>query len=102
MPVEEIAEFVTTRKLNRFSSLKIKTDSQMVYERVAALSTVYSGWIRLDANEAFSDPHEFLKVAESLRSFRIQFIEQPLPAEHADDYLMIKGRCPFPFSRMSR
>ena len=68
----------------------------MVYERVAALSTVYSGWIRLDANEAFSDPHEFLKVAESLRSFRIQFIEQPLPAEHADDYLMIKGRCPFP------
>ncbi|HAZ12313.1 MAG: hypothetical protein A2X86_03660 [Bdellovibrionales bacterium GWA2_49_15] len=96
MPTEEIGEFVTGRKLTRFSSLKLKTDSQNVYERVAALAAVYSGWIRLDANEAFTDPHEFLRVAESLKPFRIQFIEQPLPADRGDDYLLIKGKSPFP------
>ncbi|MBI2518928.1 MAG: dipeptide epimerase [Bdellovibrio sp.] len=96
MPVEEIADFVTSRKLTRFASLKIKIDNQNVFERVAALSAVYNGWIRVDANEAFSDANEFLKVAESLKPFRIQFIEQPLPADHFEDYKRIKGKSPFP------
>ncbi len=96
MPIAEIAEFVKTRNLTRFSSLKIKTDSEAVYERVNALASVYSGWIRVDANEAFSNAQDFLKVAESLKSLRIQFIEQPLPAKQSDDYLLIKEKSPFP------
>ncbi|MBT3583616.1 MAG: hypothetical protein HN509_01810 [Halobacteriovoraceae bacterium] len=81
MPIGELQAFISDHKLCRFHSLKVKLGSEDSIERITELRKYFEGSLRLDANEAYSDPDQVLKLIEFLNSKGpIDFIEQPLKA----------------------
>lgn len=91
----EIEEFFNKYQLARFSVLKLKVDSHNLFDNVTALSRIYNGPIRIDANEDFKDPDSVLQVSKKLQGLNIQLLEQPMPAGFHDEYLYLKKHSPF-------
>jgi glutamate racemase len=90
MPIGQFEGFISEHNLGRFSSIKIKVNDENCVDAVTELRRIYEGKIRIDANEAWKDPEQVLKAAETMLSHSVDFIEQPMPAWCHDEYLYLK------------
>ncbi len=91
MKVDEIAGFIKKYRLNRFKFLKLKIDEEGSEEKIKEIMRNFDGQIRLDANESFDNPDEVINFIQRIDELdRIQFIEQPLPANLHDEAMYLK------------
>jgi glutamate racemase len=91
----KIQEFITEKDLTRFSSLKIKTNSDNQHDMVKWTSKYYMGPLRIDANEAWQDPDALIRNMELLKKYRIEFVEQPFPSDYQEEYKYLKPISPY-------
>lgn len=96
MQPNEVQDFISKHALTRFPALKIKLGAEGGADLVNEVAKHYSGPLRLDANEAYTDPSEFLKLCEELKSLPIQLIEQPFKASDFESYREVKPKSLFP------
>jgi L-alanine-DL-glutamate epimerase-like enolase superfamily enzyme len=83
----------------QFPVLKMKLGSVHDRENFAALRAAAPGKpVRVDANEAWTTKEQALENIEWLaRDGRVQFVEQPMPADASDaDLRWLKARSPLP------
>lgn len=96
MPVPEISSFFANHNLGRFKVLKMKIGFQDQLESVKELHNCFKGPIRVDANEAFSDHQQVVDFANKLQGLPIQFLEQPMPSTHKEEYKKLKQKINLP------
>ncbi len=96
LPLPEIQPFFEKFQLQRFPVLKLKISQENPVEACQELARLYSGPLRIDANEAFTDSQQVLAFAKAIASLNIQFIEEPLPRGSVDEYIKLKQRSPLP------
>jgi L-alanine-DL-glutamate epimerase-like enolase superfamily enzyme len=84
-----------TKEASHFPILKVKIGSGKDVETLEAIRSVYSGRIRLDANEAWT-AQDAVKALKELARFDIEFCEQPIPAGHPEQLRYVKERSPIP------
>lgn len=90
MEIGEIKEFIAKNHLSRFRFIKIKINSE---EGLATLNEVARHVhqpLMVDANEDWKDVEDLIRFMEKIKSRRVQFIEQPLPASFEEEYLHLK------------
>ena len=95
MKIGEIGEFIVKYNLKRFRSLKIKVNSSEGYETIKEVTKHYANPLKIDANEAWTNPDELLLFFEKIKEFNIEFIEQPLPAKLKKEYIYLKQKSVF-------
>ncbi|MFN8576488.1 MAG: enolase C-terminal domain-like protein [Candidatus Sericytochromatia bacterium] len=91
--ISEIKEFISS--LKRFESLKIKVNSETGLEMVKEVVKYTDQKLRIDGNEAWNDVNELIKFIENIKSYNIEFIEQPMPSKLVEEYKYLKKLCPF-------
>jgi L-Ala-D/L-Glu epimerase len=84
-----------TKEARHFPILKVKLGAGKEIETLEAIRSVYSGRIRLDANEGWT-PDAAVSMLASLERFGIEFCEQPIEAGHPDQLRFVKERAPIP------
>lgn len=99
LETKDIVPYLQKLDLQRFASLKLKVCRETGKENFLELVKNYSGRIRIDGNESWSDPDEFLNFAHILSKYkdRIEFIEQPLPAKLIQEQIYLKKESSFMF-----
>lgn len=92
MKLDEAKDFFNMRDLSRFKALKLKINKSTDPKYIQAVSEMFNGRLRLDANEAFSTVEEYMYFERELLSLqsRIDFVEQPLPASEHEAYFELK------------
>jgi L-alanine-DL-glutamate epimerase-like enolase superfamily enzyme len=75
--------------------LKIKLGRGDEIETIAAIREVYTGTIRIDANEGWT-PEQSVALLAELAQFDIEFCEQPIPAGTPERLRWIRDRSPIP------
>ena len=91
METGQIAEFIESLQLKRFSTLKVKVNENAV-ETVREVAKHYSGPLRIDPNEVWTDPDQVLRFIEAIKGIELEFLEQPLPAGLDDELLYLKKK----------
>ena len=91
----KVSGFIQKYDLCRFHAIKVKIDVDGGDDLVREASKSFNGMIRIDANEAFSDPDEVLRFSERITDLPVEFLEQPMPAGFHDEYLYLKKKSPF-------
>lgn len=94
MDVAEIKDFL--KGLERFSSLKIKVDSQSAIDTISEVTKHTDQKLRIDGNEGWKDTDDFFNFYQTVKNKNIEFIEQPFPASSINCYLDVKGKINFP------
>ena len=84
-----------TREAGDAPILKIKVGTANDVAVLEAVRSVYSGTIRVDANEGWT-PDEAAKRLGELARFDVEFCEQPIPAGQPRQLREIKDRSPIP------
>jgi len=92
MEIGEIGDFIVKYNLQRFRSLKLKINSSEGYETIKEVSRHYNRPLKIDANEAWNNPEELLMLFEKIKTFNIEFVEQPMPANLKNEYIYLKNR----------
>lgn len=85
-----IQGFIETHDLTRFDTLKIKTGKEESKELIKTASRYFDKMIRVDANEAWTDPDLLIKELEELKRIPLEFIEQPFESGQKDAYKYFK------------
>ena len=81
-----------------FSTLKVKVGTDSDRENLAAVrETAPDATIRVDANEGWS-PREAVRNIEMLAEFGVEFVEQPVPAEHPEGLRYVYERSALPIA----
>lgn len=94
-PDETIA-FYEQHQLHRFSLLKLKINKETGLDVLHQLQKVSNSPLLVDPNESFSHADELINFMHAAKSFNIQLIEQPLPADKTEDYAAAKKTGLFP------
>ncbi len=84
-----------TREARHFPVLKVKLGKGLEVETLEAIRSVYTGTVRLDANEGWSAEQAAGILAELAR-FDIEFCEQPIPAGHPEQLRFVREHSPVP------
>ncbi|MBC5825713.1 MAG: dipeptide epimerase [Candidatus Eremiobacteraeota bacterium] len=74
---------------------KVKIGKGNEIETLEALRSVYSGTIRVDANEAWT-PEQAVKALREIDRLDIEFCEQPIKAGHPEQLRFVRERSPIP------
>jgi L-Ala-D/L-Glu epimerase len=84
-------------RVTAFRALKLKLGGRdgLDMERVAAVREVWNGPIRVDVNEGWTDDREALEQLPRLAELRVEYCEQPLPADDMHGSAL-KERSPIP------
>jgi len=96
MEVNEIAPFYEEYNLARFKHLKVKINDASGLEMLEALQKASNQSLMVDANEAWKDVSQLVDFLPNLSKYPILFVEQPMPAHMAEEYVYLKKRSPFP------
>jgi L-alanine-DL-glutamate epimerase-like enolase superfamily enzyme len=83
------------REVGTHPILKVKLGGHDDVETIEAIRSIYSGTIRIDANEAWTPEQAVANLAELAR-FEIEFCEQPIPAGAPERLRWIRERSPIP------
>jgi L-Ala-D/L-Glu epimerase len=75
--------------------LKVKLGKGAEVETVEAIRSIYTGTIRIDANEGWT-PEQTVELLTALRTYEIEFCEQPIPAGSPEKLRWIRERSPIP------
>lgn len=92
---EKLSQFFKEHNLSRFPSIKIKVGYERQAETVKELNSIYPGPLRIDANEAFQTADDVLRFYEEMKNLPIEFLEQPIPRTHHEEYRKLKGQTPW-------
>ena len=83
---------------NGYSVLKLKLGTDRDLEIVETVRTAApEATIRVDANEAWT-PKEAVRKCHALADFDVEFVEQPVPAEHPERLEYVFQRSPLPIA----
>jgi L-alanine-DL-glutamate epimerase-like enolase superfamily enzyme len=80
----------------RFKSLKIKVDSRNGAEVLDLVTSLTDQPLRIDANEAWEDYDDLMRLLKKHKESNIEFIEQPFQEGFEDEYRQLKKESPFP------
>jgi len=83
------------RFLGDHPALKLKVGFDGDVDVVRAIRSVYSGAIRIDANEGWG-PDEAIERLDELAALDIELCEQPIPAGRLDDLKRVTENSPVP------
>ncbi|HTW84717.1 MAG TPA: dipeptide epimerase [Candidatus Sulfotelmatobacter sp.] len=75
--------------------LKIKLGTGAEIETIAAIRAIYTGTIRVDANEGWT-PEQAVTLLRELARYDVEFCEQPIPAGTPERLRWIRERSPIP------
>lgn len=75
--------------------IKVKLGKGAELETVEAIRSIYTGTIRIDANEGWT-PEQTVDLLTQMRKFEIEFCEQPIPAGSPEKLRWIRERSPIP------
>lgn len=92
-PLEETLAKV--REVGAHPVIKVKLGSGAEVETVEAIRAIYTGAIRIDANEGWT-PEQAVALLAELAKFEIEFCEQPIPAGSPEKLRWIRERSPIP------
>lgn len=92
-PLDEMLDKV--REVGAHPVIKVKLGAGNEVETVAAIRAIYSGTIRIDANEAWT-PESAVAILRELERFAIEFCEQPIPAGTPERLRWIRERTAIP------
>jgi L-Ala-D/L-Glu epimerase len=84
-----------TKEARHLPVLKVKLGGGNEIETLEAIRSVYSGRIRLDANEGWT-PQGAVSMLKALKHFDIEFCEQPIDAGHPEQLRFVKEHSPIP------
>jgi L-Ala-D/L-Glu epimerase len=94
LPIVEpgsIRKLIESLQLNRFETLKLKVNKESASDTVRETMKYFSGKIRVDGNECWSEPMEVIQFLKSVPDIdQLEFLEQPLKAEFHDAALELK------------
>ena len=93
---EAMAATAETAAAEGYTVLKVKLGTDRDRERVEAVrAAAPDATIRVDANEAWT-PHEAVEKSDWLAGLGVEFVEQPIPAEHDDRLPYVHERSALP------
>jgi L-alanine-DL-glutamate epimerase-like enolase superfamily enzyme len=92
-PIDEMV--AKTRAVGTHPIIKVKLGTGAEVETIAALRGVYTGTIRVDANEGWT-PESAVAILGELARYDIEFCEQPIPAGTPERLRWIRERSPIP------
>lgn len=98
LPIMEpaaIKPFIERYRLQRFSSLKIKINQESGEDMIREVIKTSGQPLMIDANEAWTNPDELLKLLYDLKKANILLVEQPLPGHLKEEYKYLKKKTPF-------
>jgi len=75
--------------------IKVKLGKGAELETVEAIRAIYTGTIRVDANEGWT-PEQTVELLTAMRKHEIEFCEQPIPAGSPEKLRWIRERSPIP------
>jgi L-alanine-DL-glutamate epimerase-like enolase superfamily enzyme len=75
--------------------LKIKLGTGIEIETIEAIRSIYTGTIRVDANEGWT-PSSAVQILRELERFEIEFCEQPIPAGAPEQLRWVSDRTRIP------
>ncbi|MDQ6781223.1 MAG: dipeptide epimerase [Candidatus Eremiobacteraeota bacterium] len=84
-----------TREARHLPVLKVKLGKGKEVETLETIRSVYTGAIRLDANEGWT-AEQAVAMLKELRRFDIQFCEQPIPAGHPEQLRYVREHSAIP------
>lgn len=93
MDVHEIKNYLATNF--DYSSYKIKIKDLTSIDLIHEIHKYSDKALRIDANEGFLSLDEYLKFEERIKNYNIEFIEQPFPKSHVQDYIALKKKSKF-------
>ena len=73
--------------------MKLGTGDEL--ETLEAIRAIYTGTIRIDANEGWT-PEQTVELLTAMRKHEIEFCEQPIPAGSPEKLRWIRERSPIP------
>jgi len=91
-PEETLAK---VREVGTHPVIKVKLGKGAELETLEAIRSVYSGAIRVDANEGWT-PEQSAELLTRMAKFEIEFCEQPIPAGSPEKLRWIRERSPIP------
>lgn len=94
MDPTEVGEFMNTHDLSRFPFLKIKVIGEEDIDLVREIAKEFSGPLRIDGNEGFTDASEALRFCEELKGLNIEFLEQPISHKNFDECVRLREKSP--------
>jgi L-alanine-DL-glutamate epimerase-like enolase superfamily enzyme len=75
--------------------IKVKLGTGAEVETIEAIRSIYTGAIRVDANEGWT-PEQSVAILTELAKHEIEFCEQPIPAGSPERLRWIRERSPIP------
>jgi L-alanine-DL-glutamate epimerase-like enolase superfamily enzyme len=96
VPIGERDQMVArAEKLRTYPVLKLKVGFEGDVETLKAIRNVYSGSLRIDANEGWTADEASDRLSE-MAAFNIEFCEQPVHADDEDGLRRVARRSPIP------
>jgi L-alanine-DL-glutamate epimerase-like enolase superfamily enzyme len=92
-PLDETLDKV--REVGSHPIIKVKLGNGAELETVAAIRAIYTGTLRIDANEAWT-PEQSVALLHEMQRYEIEFCEQPIPAGTPARLRWIRERSPIP------
>ena len=89
------AVLAKVREVGDHPVIKVKLGSGAERETLAAIRGIYTGTIRIDANEGWT-PEDAVAILRDLERYDIEFCEQPIPAGTPERLRWIRERSPIP------
>ncbi len=83
------------REVGTHPVIKVKLGKGAEIETLEAIRAIYTGTIRVDANEGWT-PEQTVRLLTELAKFEIEFCEQPIPAGSPERLRWIRERSPVP------
>ena len=83
------------REVGTHPILKIKLGTGSELETLEAIRSIYTGAIRVDANEGWT-PEQTVELLTEMAKHEIEFCEQPIPAGSPERLRWIRERSPIP------
>lgn len=94
--IATLAEMIDkVREVGAHPVIKVKLGSGAEVETIAAIRSIYTGTIRIDANEGWT-PEAAVSILGELERYDIEFCEQPIPAGTPERLRWIRERTGIP------
>ncbi len=91
MSIEKLADYFTQYTPDRFKYIKLKVNGENMVDLVKEVRRICPNPFMIDANEAYTNPDQFLSDLEKTNETRIEFVEQPFPAGFSEEYKYLKN-----------
>lgn len=96
MDPSDIKDFYELHNLRRFNFLKVKVNDEDALDMMKEIGKLGNHPLMIDANEAWKDLDVLINFLPKLKSFPVEFIEQPMPSTFEDEYVHLKKHCYLP------